>query len=172
VPARWRAIVAWITGWLNFTGQIAGIAGTEYGLAQMIFAWAFVLTGYTASVGATYGLYVGLLILHGVLNCFPTGWLARFTSSYVFINLGFTVLTGILVLARTPSEEMHTGAYVFGNIVDGTGYGSQAAAFFISLLSVQFVMTDYDATAHISEEVSRAAIAAPVAIFVAVAGTG
>jgi amino acid transporter len=33
-------------------------------------------------------------------------------------------------------------------------------------------MTDYDATAHISEEVKRAAIAAPVAIFVAVAGTG
>lgn len=33
-------------------------------------------------------------------------------------------------------------------------------------------MTDYDATAHISEEVRRAAIAAPVAIFVAVIGTG
>lgn len=33
-------------------------------------------------------------------------------------------------------------------------------------------MTDYDAAAHISEEVKRAAIAAPVAIFVAVIGTG
>lgn len=33
-------------------------------------------------------------------------------------------------------------------------------------------MTDYDATAHISEEVRRAAYAAPVAIFVAVIGTG
>jgi amino acid transporter len=33
-------------------------------------------------------------------------------------------------------------------------------------------MTDYDAAAHISEEVHRAAIAAPVAIFVAVIGTG
>ena len=58
------------------------------------------------------------------------------------------------------------------------------------LLSVQWTMTDYDAgkpqvplgmqhateqvdlAAHISEEVKRAAIAAPVAIFVAVIGTG
>ncbi|PWN40058.1 amino acid transporter [Ceraceosorus guamensis] len=172
VPRRYRAITAWFTGWLNFTGQIAGIAGTEYGLAQMIFAWAYVLTGYSASVGATYGLYAALLIVHGILNCFPTGWLARFTSSYVFINLGMTVITGVLVLARTPAAEMHTGSYVFGEIRDGTGYGSNAFAFLVGLTCVQFVMTDYDATAHISEEVERAAIAAPVAIFVAVAGTG
>ncbi|KAG9083193.1 hypothetical protein FRC06_004661 [Ceratobasidium sp. 370] len=33
-------------------------------------------------------------------------------------------------------------------------------------------MTDYDATAHISEEVKRAAVAAPSAIFIAVIGTG
>jgi amino acid transporter len=33
-------------------------------------------------------------------------------------------------------------------------------------------MTDYDAAAHISEEVHKAAIAAPVAIFVAVVNTG
>lgn len=33
-------------------------------------------------------------------------------------------------------------------------------------------MTDYDATAHISEEVRRAAYAAPAAIFIAVIGTG
>jgi hypothetical protein len=33
-------------------------------------------------------------------------------------------------------------------------------------------LADYDAAAHISEEVHRAAIAAPVAIFVAVLNTG
>lgn len=33
-------------------------------------------------------------------------------------------------------------------------------------------MTDYDATAHITEEVKRAAYAAPSAIFIAVLGTG
>lgn len=33
-------------------------------------------------------------------------------------------------------------------------------------------MTDYDATAHICEEVQRASYAAPVGIFIAVLGTG
>jgi len=42
----------------------------------------------------------------------------------------------------------------------------------LGLLSVQWTMTDYDATAHISEEVRRAAYAAPSAIFIAVIGTG
>jgi len=34
------------------------------------------------------------------------------------------------------------------------------------------VLADYDATAHISEEVKEASIRAPVAIIVAVLGTG
>lgn len=33
-------------------------------------------------------------------------------------------------------------------------------------------MTDYDATCHISEEVKRASVAAPAAIWIAVLGTG
>lgn len=37
---------------------------------------------------------------------------------------------------------------------------------------MQWTMTDYDAVAHISFEVRRAAYAAPVALFTAVLGTG
>lgn len=48
---------------------------------------------------------------------------------------------------------------------------SNGYAFLLGLLSVQFTMTDYDATAHISDEIRRASIAAPVAI-IAVIGTG
>lgn len=37
---------------------------------------------------------------------------------------------------------------------------------------MEFDRTDYDATAHISEEVKRAQVAAPAAIWIAVVGTG
>ncbi|KIS69619.1 uncharacterized protein UMAG_02154 [Mycosarcoma maydis] len=174
VPRNQRAFVAWLTGWLNFTGQIAGIAGTEYGLSQMIFAWAFVITNgrYVATTGATVGLYIGLLALHGIINCFGIKTLARLTSSYVIVNLGITFIIIIVVLAKTPLDQMQSASYTFTELKNGSGWGSNALAFFFGLYCVQFVMTDYDATAHISEEVSRAAIAAPVAIVVAVAGTG
>ncbi|UZJ52869.1 hypothetical protein CBS101457_002189 [Exobasidium rhododendri] len=179
VPKKYRAITAWCTGWLNFTGQIAGIAGSAYGLAQMMLAWATVISGstYAPTTAQTFGVYVAILIIHGGINCFPVSWLARFTSGYVVINFGMTIIAGILVLARTPSAEMHTGSYVFGDIINGSilsagGWQSNALVFFLGLQSVQFVMTDYDATAHISEEVAKAAIAAPVAIFTAVLSTG
>ena len=174
VPKRYRAITAWLTGWLNFTGQIAGIAGSAYGLSQMMLAWATVVSNstYTPTTPHIFGVYVALLLIHGCINCFPTAWLARFTSGYVVINFGMTIIAGIVVLTRTPSAEMHTGSYVFGEIINMSGWSSNALVFFLGLQSVQFVMTDYDATAHISEEVSRAAIAAPVAIFTAVISTG
>lgn len=172
VPNKYRARVAWVTGWLNFTGQIAGIAGTEFGLSQMIWAYAYVANGYVASTGAIVGLYIGLLCLHGLINSLGTKTLAKMTSGYVFINLGITMITIIVCLARTPRSEFHSASYTFTEINNGSGWSSNGLAFLFGLYCVQFVMTDYDATAHISEEVHRASIAAPVAIFVAVAGTG
>jgi amino acid transporter len=42
----------------------------------------------------------------------------------------------------------------------------------MGIISPYVLPTDYDATAHISEEVRRAAYAAPAAIVIAVVGTG
>lgn len=53
-----------------------------------------------------------------------------------------------------------------------SGWQSDGFALLLGLLSVQWTMTDYDATAHISEEVEKASIRAPVAVVIAVFGTG
>ncbi|RDB23394.1 putative amino-acid permease C15C4.04c [Hypsizygus marmoreus] len=175
-PKRHRARVGWVVGWLNILGQVAGVSSTEFGLANMI--WAAVVIGkdgnYVVTQGKVVGLFVGLLIFHGILNSLATRHLARLTSGFVFVNLGATFLIIIVLLATTPRSEMHTGGYVFGSagIVNQTGGWNTGIAFLFGLLSVQWTMTDYDATAHISEEVRRAAYAAPSAIFIAVLGTG
>ncbi|CAO1637293.1 unnamed protein product [Sympodiomycopsis kandeliae] len=173
VPRKYSNVVAYGVGWANGLGQIAGISGTAYGLASMIMAWAYVITDgrYAASTGEIVGVYIAIMVIAGVINSFPTSYIAKFTSSYVFVNLITLVVISILILARTPSSEMLSGEAAFVNIVNQTGWSS-SLAFLIGLQMVQFVMTDYDATAHISEEVSRAAIAAPVAIVQAVGATG
>ncbi|PWN28936.1 amino acid transporter [Jaminaea rosea] len=173
VPKRYSKITAYGVGWANGLGQIAGISGSAYGLSSMIMAWAYVITDgrFVASTGEIVGLYIGIMVIAGVINSFPTSWLARLTASYVFVNLITTCVIAILVLARTPSGEYTSGADAFVNISGASGW-SKSLAFLIGLQMVQFVMTDYDATAHISEEVSRAAIAAPVAIVQAVFVTG
>jgi len=124
--------------------------------------------------GKTVGLCTALLIVHGILNTLTTKNLAFLTKGFVFVNLGATFLIIIVLLATTPRSEMHAANYVFGSagIVNQTGGWNTGLAFLFGLLSVQWTMTDYDATAHISEEVKRAAYAAPSAIFIAVIGTG
>jgi len=175
-PPKRRAIVGWVVGWLNILGQVAGLSSTEFGLADMI--WAAVVIGkdgdFVITEGKTVGLFAGLLIVHGILNSLTTKSLAFLTKGFVFVNLGATTLIIIVLLATTPRAEMHPASYVFGSagIVNQTGGWNTGIAFLFGLLSVQWTMTDYDATAHISEEVKRAAYAAPSAIFIAVIGTG
>ncbi|KAF9034498.1 APC amino acid permease [Hymenopellis radicata] len=175
-PTKYRARVGWLVGWLNILGQIAGISSTEFGLSNMI--WAAVVVGkdgdYEITQGKVVGLFAGLLVVHGLLNMLATRYLASFSKSFVFINLGATFIIIIVLLATTGRDNMHPADYVFGSagVVNQTGGWNTGLAFLFGLLSVQWTMTDYDATAHISEEVRRAAYAAPSAIFIAVIGTG
>ncbi|KAJ9102235.1 hypothetical protein QFC19_004779 [Naganishia cerealis] len=166
--------VGWIVGWLNLLGQTAGVASTEFGLAQMI--WAGCALGkdgdFVVTTGMQFGLFVGLLIVHGFLNSLKTRDLAFLTQGFVFVNIGMTLIIVIVLLATTGRENMHPASYVFTQVYNYTGWQNNGLAFMFGLLSVQWTMTDYDAAAHISEEVKKAAIAAPVAIFVAVIGTG
>ncbi|KAJ7057055.1 APC amino acid permease [Mycena amicta] len=193
-PRKYRAIVGWVVGWLNILGQIAGVSSTEFGLSGMILAAAVIGKDgdFVVTQGKVVGLFAGLLVVHGLLvpalnllrpepslrflpqNSIATRHLARFTQYFVFVNLGATALIIIVLLATTPRSEMHPASYVFGSagIANATGGWNTGLAFLFGLLSVQWTMTDYDATAHISEEVKRAAYAAPAAIFIAVIGTG
>lgn len=174
-PKSHRAIVGWIVGWLNILGQVAGVSSTEFGLANMIWAAVSISSPtFQLTQGKTVGLFASLLIVHGLLNSLATRYLAFATRGFVFVNLGATIVIIIVLLATTPRSEMHSATYVFGSqgIVNQTGGWNNGIAFLLGLLSVQWTMTDYDATAHISEEVRRAAYAAPAAIFIAVIGTG
>ncbi|WWC87950.1 uncharacterized protein L201_002850 [Kwoniella dendrophila CBS 6074] len=173
VPRTWRPMVGWVTGYLNILGQVAGVASTEWGLSGMILGAVVICREtYVIEVWHQFLLFCALLVMHGILNSMPTAGLARLTRYFVFINIGSALIIIITLLACTPRSEMHPGSYIFTETINGTGWPSNGLAVMMGLLSVQWTMTDYDAAAHISEEVHRAAIAAPVAIFVAVLNTG
>ncbi|KAF7329814.1 APC amino acid permease [Mycena kentingensis (nom. inval.)] len=193
-PRKYRAIVGWIVGWLNILGQIAGVSSTEFGLSGMILG--AVVVGRDGNFEVTQpkvvGLFIGLLAIHGLLNSVGTRHLARFTQYFVFINLGATALIIIVLLATTPRSEMHPASYVFGKagLVNQTGGWNDGLSFLFGLLSVQWTANDRLRRNRphfvcpfsqkkkafnlmlVSEEVKRAAYAAPAAIFIAVIGTG
>ncbi|GAA5982500.1 hypothetical protein JCM10908_006674 [Rhodotorula pacifica] len=172
VPKRYRAFTGWSIGWLNLLGQVAGVASTAFGLAQMIFAAVSLSRdgAFVATKWQIYLLYLALLFVQGVLNSVGTKMLAKMTRTFVFFNLGTVIAVVISLLVCTDTKN--SAKYTFTHTINGSGWDSEGLTFLLGLLSVQWTMTDYDATAHISEEVKRAQVAAPAAIWIAVLGTG
>jgi amino acid transporter len=72
---------------------------------------------------------IGLLCVHGLLNCMPTRHLAFVTKYFVFVNVGTTIIIIIVLLATTPKSEMNPASFVFGTdgIANGTSGDGIAA---------------------------------------------
>ncbi|KAH8116138.1 amino acid/polyamine transporter I [Phellopilus nigrolimitatus] len=172
IPEKYRASVTFVTGWMTIMGQLATPASVTFALSQMIYAAVTIGTDgtFVASTGQILGLYVGLTVALGILNSLPTKWLHRITSLYVYFNI-LTTIAIIIAIPAAGSGQLASHKFVWTEISDGSGWNNRGFAFLLGLLSVQWVMTDYDGAAHLSEEVKNAAIAAPVAIISAVSIT-
>ncbi|KIJ23281.1 hypothetical protein M422DRAFT_74895 [Sphaerobolus stellatus SS14] len=172
VPKEYRASISFISAWLTVVGQLATTASVNFALSQMIFAAVTIGSNGTfiASTGQVLGLYLGLNVVIGILNSLPTAYLNKMTKVYVATNLAaiFAVIIGIFVGGR---GHLAPSSFVWTSIVDHSGWNNRGFVFFLGLLSVQWVMTDYDAAAHISEEVVNAATTAPLAIVVGASAT-
>lgn len=70
--------------------------------------------------------------------------LALITKSFIFVNLGAVFAIVVALLVSTPNK--HDASYVFTNFNNQSGWDSSGIAFLLGLLSVQWTMTDYDAT--------------------------
>jgi hypothetical protein len=65
---------------------------------------------------------IGLLCIHGLLNCMPTRHLAFVTKYFIFVNVGTTIIIIIVLLVMTPRSEMNPASFVFGT--DGIANGT------------------------------------------------
>ncbi|KAI9346206.1 APC amino acid permease [Obelidium mucronatum] len=174
VPKEQVPLVSWTVGWLNTLGQIAGFASTDFACARMIAAVGTLVTDgeYAATPGVLVGIYVIILVLHGIINTSSTKAMAYMTKYFVFINFGTAIAIIIALFATVPDSQKLSAHDVWFSYTDNTGWNSDALAMMFGLLSVCWTMTDYDATGHIAEETHRAAIRGPVSIIAAVGGTG
>jgi amino acid transporter len=151
-PPEWVPSICWIDGWLNLLGQIAGVASSEYGSAQLLLAAVSMGSDftYTPSAGATVGTMAALTVFCGLINSLPTKWMERLTRTYVIFHVAILVSCAIALLAKT--ENKHSAKYVFTDTTGVSGWNPAGFAWLFGFLSVSWTMTDYDATAHITEE--------------------
>ncbi|EPE34332.1 hypothetical protein GLAREA_10026 [Glarea lozoyensis ATCC 20868] len=170
VPPEHAALWAWVVGWLNLLGQAAGVASVWYTVSQMILATATMNSGFDVDAGVySYKptpvqivlLAIAFLIASGIVCSLTTRKLHQIEMWFGPINVIGTISICIALLTLTP--KLQSAKWVFGEFKDGSGWGT-GFSFLLSFLSVAWVMTDYDATTHMSEETHNAAIQGPKAI--------
>ena len=163
-PPRWVPEISWLCGWLNLLGQIAGAASTSYGCAQLLLAAVSMGSdfSYIPTDDHTVGVMAGLSLLYGFINSLNTSILEKITRGYVLFHIGILVSCCITLLVMT--KDKHSSAYVWTDTTVSSGWSPVGFSFLFGFLSASWTMTDYDATAHIAEEIKNPEIKAPWSI--------
>jgi amino acid transporter len=171
---HWASILGnrttgWFSAILNTVGQIATLAGIDYGLAG--FASALIWTNPThVQVNL---LCAGILLSHALLNHFGIHLVAKLNDlSAIYHMVGVAVIVGALAFFA-PSH--HSISYLFD-----TTFSTQAnslhipygIAFLFGLLQAQWTITGYDASAHTSEETIDPRVRAPWGVYMSVVVSG
>ncbi|KAJ5592014.1 uncharacterized protein N7459_002383 [Penicillium hispanicum] len=166
-PSNMVPSISWITGWLNLLGQVCGVASSEYGAAQMLLAAVSMSRDfdYKISTNVTVGVMAALTFSTGLVNSLSTYWMEKMTKFYVIFHVCVMVACAIALLVLT--EDKHDADYVFTHVETSSGWTPIGFSWLFGFLSVSWTMTDYDATAHITEEMSEPEKKAPWAISLA-----
>src|SRR5437764_1759174 len=153
---------AWFVGWFNFLGEVAVTAAIDFGAATTTMAFLSLTTGLTVTAANTFGTFLVIIVLHGLLNTFGVNLVKILSDVSAWWHLvGVAVIVG--VLAIVPDHHKPIGQ-VFFEVRNATGFtfaGAGSYAVLIGLLMAQYTYTGYDASAHIAEETHDAARGAP-----------
>ncbi|KAG1588445.1 hypothetical protein G6F48_005261 [Rhizopus delemar] len=166
--SRWVPLACWVTGWCNWIGLCFGITSVDLGLAQFIAGVVSVWDPeVTLSVYAQYGIYLGILLIHGILNSVAVSWNGAMNQGAFYINMLGILLIVIAGLAIT--KPLATGDFVFTQFYNGSGFESNGFAFLLVILQSQYTLSGYDSAAHMSEETKNSQSGSPFGILVSVA---
>lgn len=135
----------WFTAWFNIVGQIAAIAGIDYGCALFVTP----LLELEATTKNLLIVYAAILLSHAAINHFGirlVAWLNDFSVTVHII--GVIVIVGALFFFA-PKQP---ASFFFARITSNTDGYSYWWAFIIGLLQAMWTFTGYDASASVSEE--------------------
>ncbi|POX43020.1 amino acid permease [Streptomyces sp. Ru73] len=151
---RW----GWYTGWLNLLGLLGAIAGIDYGAATFLGAFLRLQWGIEPTAGTVMVIYLCILILHAALNLLGVRVVSLLNSVSVWWHLfGVAAIVGVLALIPAHHQD---ASFVFGHFANSTGWASPLYVTAIGLLLAQYTFSGYDASAHLSEETTGAAVSA------------
>ncbi len=135
----------WFTAWFNIAGQLAAIAGIDYGAAIFVTP----LLGLSMTATNILAVYACILVSHALINHIGITLVARLNDLSVTVHvIGVIVIVGVL-MALAPKQP---AGFFFERITSNTEGWPYWWAFIVGLLQAQWTFTGYDASASVSEE--------------------
>uniref|UniRef100_A0A8R7TUJ6 Amino-acid permease BAT1-like protein n=1 Tax=Triticum urartu TaxID=4572 RepID=A0A8R7TUJ6_TRIUA len=172
---EWAPLASWVTGWFNIVGQWAATTSTDFSLAQLVQVIVLLGTGgangggYTASKYVVLAIHGFFLVLHGLINSLPIRWLSWCGKLGAFWNTAgaFT----LVILIPAVAKERASAKFIFTHFNDDNGMGIHGKAYILALglLTSQYSLLGYDASAHMIEETKNADWSGPMGIISSVA---
>jgi amino acid transporter len=161
----------WFTGWFNLIGQIAVTSAIQYGSA--IFTTALLNLWFPSLVGTdTTAIFITFTLIAAAqlgLNLFNVNLLSRLNTVSAWWHMAGVALI-VVILIIVPTEHQ-SAAFVFGEVINNSGFSDSAIwfVFGLGLLMSQYTVTGYDASAHMGEETRAASRMAALGMVWAVA---
>ena len=152
----------WFTAWFNLAGNVAMLAGVDYGCAQFVTP----LIGLDASTKNLLLVYAAVLLSHALFNHYGIRLIARLNDLSVVVHIiGVAAIVGALFLFA-PKQP---ASFFFEPITNNPSGWPYWWAFILGLLQAQWTFTGYDASAAVSEETINPRRRAPWGMILAVA---
>src|SRR5262245_52075053 len=152
----------WFTAWFNIIGQLATLAGIDYGCALFVTP----LAGLPTTTGTVLLVYAAVLLSHALINHFGIRLVARLNDFSVTVHIvGVIAIVGA-VLLFAPKQPI---SFFFARVTSNREGWPYWWAFVVGLLQAQWTFTGYDASASVSEETVDPRRRVPWSIVMAVA---
>ena len=155
----------WFTAWFNIIGQLATLAGIDYGCALFVTP----LVGLPTTASNVLIVYAGVLLSHGLINHLGIRLVSRLNDLSVTVHVvGVVTIVGALFLFA-PKQPI---GFFFARVTNNTNGWPYWWAFVVGLLQAQWTFTGYDASASVSEETVDPRRRVPWGIVMAVVVSG
>ncbi|KAJ5118357.1 hypothetical protein N7526_009994 [Penicillium atrosanguineum] len=164
---RYKRPFSFLIGYSNTLGLIGGICSVDYTLSLMILSCVSISrdSDWSASRGVIYGVYVGLILLHGLSGALTGRLMPRIQTACIYINMALVVATVVVLPVGkvTRGESLNSGSYVFRHVDNETKWPT-GWAFMLAWLAPIWSIGSFDSCVHMSEEAMHAAKAVPLGI--------
>lgn len=110
---------------------------------MILAAVSIALPSYTSSDYHTFGVFVGIMLLHGVATSIGTRALARLQAVYLVICLSVALAVIIALPIATPDELKNRPSFALGGWHNESGW-SNPGAFILSFLMPAWTVASFD----------------------------